>query len=64
MVRVSFAIRSADLSRAEDRTGAEVVQCRLLEAALIRGLLTNEEWACFESFMVEAGFTDGNTSAL
>jgi transposase len=42
-----------------DRTGAEVVQRRLLEAALIRGLLTNEEWACFEPFMVEAGPSGG-----
>jgi transposase len=63
MVRVSFATRSADLSRAGDRTGAEVVQCRLLEAALIRGLLTNEEWACFESFMVEAGSSGGRPRA-
>jgi transposase len=42
-----------------DRTGAEVVQRRLLEAALVRGLLTNEEWACFEPFMVEAGPSGG-----
>ena len=42
-----------------DRTGAEVVQRRLLEAALIRGLLTNEEGACFEPFMMEAGPPDG-----
>ena len=42
-----------------DRTGAEVVQRRLLEAALIRGLLTNEEWGCFEPFMVAAGPSGG-----